>query len=267
MDLYFAGGRGHFRKSKTTYGISKLLFSYIELNTPNRLKNLLPYIVWFKNNGGKLFLDSGAYSAHSQGFKININEYISFVKKYRHYFDVIVSLDVIGNGELSLENYLDMRRAGCEYVMPVYHARDDPKYLKEYLKLADYIGIGAVSRLARNTKELIPKLDRIFRLIPENSNKKIHLFGITNQIILLRYALKIQSVDSTSWVSATRWGDIILHSGKLHRFKDAKNMMYGATAEKWLFYNVISLLNIEKTLNEYIEKHKVTSNVPTSSRN
>ena len=51
-----------------------------------------------------LFLDSGAYSAWSKGVTIDIDEYISFIKKNIKYITVYANLDVIGDPEATYRN-------------------------------------------------------------------------------------------------------------------------------------------------------------------
>jgi hypothetical protein len=265
FDLYFAGGFSMISTYKSTFGMNKILVSYIEVNTPERFNKIMPYVKYCKEKlNAKIFLDSGAYSAKSLGFKLNLSDYIRFVKKYKKYFDVICSLDVIGDPDQTLDNYKDMLRAGCDgkkdnILIPVFHATDKLEYLKIYHDDLDseYIAIGniASSRITR-IPEKIRMLDKIFNSIP-NSKKHFHLFGNTNESLLLRYATKIKSVDSTTWINALKYGEIILSSGKRFHFRDKeKGTVYVDQTKKYLCYNVASFQNLEKRLNEYIQKNK-----------
>lgn len=86
-----------------------------------------------------LMIDSGAFSVWKSGASVNLDEYISFCKKYEEDLQVIVALDVIpGNAkdkgrltkeaiqkacEEGWENYLKMLSAGLpkSKVIPVFH--------------------------------------------------------------------------------------------------------------------------------------------------
>ena len=47
----------------------------------------------------KWFLDSGAFSAFTQGAEIDIQEYIEFIKEHKDYLEAYANLDVIGDAE------------------------------------------------------------------------------------------------------------------------------------------------------------------------
>ena len=50
-----------------------------------------------EKNKVDLFLDSGAFSAETQGAKIDIQEYIDFIKEHQDVIEVYANLDVIGD--------------------------------------------------------------------------------------------------------------------------------------------------------------------------
>lgn len=164
-----------------------------------------------------LFLDSGAYSAFTQGVEIDIQEYMSFIKKNREYIDVYANLDVIKDPVATWENQQIMEAAGL-HPLPVFHIGSDYSYLQRYLdKGYDYIGLGIAG--IKGEKILIPWLDRCFGdyLCDEKGmpKVKVHGFGITRLDILFRYPW--WSVDSTSWVMTSRYGLVYVP-----RFKDGK---------------------------------------------
>ena len=68
-----------------------------------------------------LFLDSGAYSAWTQGVEINIRDYIDFIKQHQDIIDIYANLDVISidgkrgsklTAELTLKNQKIMEEGG-----------------------------------------------------------------------------------------------------------------------------------------------------------
>ena len=173
-----------------------------------------------------LFLDSGAFSAWTQGIEINIYEYIEFIKQHKDIIEVYANLDVIAqeNGaenkrqsaEKTLENQKIMESAGLS-PLPVFHLGEPFKYLKYYVSNYEYVGLGGMVRVPKPT--LVPWLNKCFgdficdkKGIPK---VKIHGFGLTSLLLMIEYPW--YSVDSTSWVVHSRLGSICIP-----RYKDGK---------------------------------------------
>ena len=156
-----------------------------------------------------LLLDSGAYSAKTQGKKLDIDDYIDYIKEHQDVFDKFFNLDVIGDGDKSYQNYLYMKMKGLEPI-PVWHAETSVKFLELYLKDCDYIAIGAISVMSN--ERTIQSLDNIWKTYLTDSKDmpvcKVHGFGLTSLFIMSRYPW--YSVDSTSWVQFGRYGVILV---------------------------------------------------------
>lgn len=167
------------------------------------------------NNKVDLFLDSGAFSAWTQGKDINIHDYISFIKQYKHLIKVYANLDVIGIGgkqpnaltaEKTLENQKIMEKAGLS-PLPCFHFGEPLSYLDYYVKKYDYLALG----VAGNTgSTLIPWLNECFsKHICDSDGMpklKVHGFAVTSLPIMIRYPW--YSVDSTSWAITGGMGSI-----------------------------------------------------------
>lgn len=165
---------------------------------------------WFEMNTKNkvdLFLDSGAFSARSQGAKIDIQEYIQFIKEHEDVIDVYANLDVIGDAKATYKNQRTMEKAGLS-PLPVFHQGEKIWYLERYLERYDYIAFGGM--VGSNSGTLILWLDRIFQDFICDSRGlpkvKVHGFGLTSLKLMLRYPW--YSVDSTSWVTTGRMGSI-----------------------------------------------------------
>lgn len=168
---------------------------------------------WFmenKKNKVNLFLDSGAFSAFTQGIEIDIQAYIAFIKEHEQYLEVYANLDVIGDAEGTLKNQKIMEAAGLKPI-PCFHAGEDFKYLKNYVDNYPYIAIGGVAQL-RDKKKLIAFMDKCFAEYicrPDGLPKtKVHGFAVTGLDLMLRYPWF--SVDSTSWVVTGRMGGVFV---------------------------------------------------------
>lgn len=165
----------------------------------------------------ELFLDSGAFSAWSQGKQINIDDYIQFIKEHEDVIDVYANLDVIGDAEATWKNQLRMEEAGLK-PLPVFHYGEDISWLKNLLKRKyEYISLGGMVPIS--TQDLIHWLDDLFKNYLCDSKGmpivKVHGFGLTSLRIMLRYPF--WSCDSTSWVVTGRLGSIYIP-----RFKNGK---------------------------------------------
>jgi hypothetical protein len=132
----------------------------------------------------KLILDSGAYSAFTQKKKIDLDEYISYVKKNEKYLEVYFNLDVLGNGSKSYINWVYMRTAGLNPV-PVFHITNDLRdlrFLERYIAQTDYVAIGAIANMS--TSKRMESLDRVWKdhLTDKDGmpKLKVHGFGLTS---------------------------------------------------------------------------------------
>jgi hypothetical protein len=175
---------------------------------------------WFLMNALNqvdLFLDSGAFSAWTQGISINIQEYIDFIKEHQDIIEVYANLDVIAKGNTlaskeeaakqTLRNQRIMEKAGLK-PLPVFHIGEPFRYLEGYLKKYDYICLGGMVGKPKST--LVPWLNKCFgeylcdgKGLPK---VKVHGFGLTSLPLMLQFPW--YSVDSTSWVTTGRMGSI-----------------------------------------------------------
>lgn len=205
MKIWIAGETGAVNREEGIIKIlPKRLLSYYFLNSENSSMKTMKCDI---KNKVELFLDSGAFSAWSQGIKIGIEDYISFIKKHKKYINVYANLDVIGDAEATLKNQHIMEKAGLS-PLPCFHINEDIKYLKLYLKKYKYVALGGMVGIHK--KKLDAWLNTIFgeyicdsKGVPKT---KIHGFGLTSLALLLKYPW--YSVDSTSWVVTSRMGGI-----------------------------------------------------------
>jgi hypothetical protein len=170
------------------------------------------YVDIMRDQGAKVFLDSGAFSAHSLGVKIDINAYCDYIKKnsdiLRIEDGIIMAsvLDGIGNAQQTYENQLFMESKGVR-PLPCFHFGENPKYLEWYVSNYGYITIGGLVR--KSTVDQITWLDRMWPLMLDGSGRpklKVHAFGVTSPVLMKRYPW--YSCDSSSWIQAASFGSI-----------------------------------------------------------
>jgi len=154
------------------------------------------------------FLDSGAFSAFTQGSAIDLDSYISFIKQNEKDVTVYANLDVIGDVEASWENQRYMESKGLT-PLPVFHVEDPIEYLYKCMDY-DYFCLGGMASATMDLR--INFLDKCWYIIcdtPDNMPKnKVHGFGMTAHKLMFRYPW--YSVDSTSWSQTAGFGNIFV---------------------------------------------------------
>ena len=189
MKLYFAGAEC---QDSTTIldiaGITRRLISfwYVPTQIKERKIKLADYYGLDKD----IFVDSGAYTAFTQGTTVDIMEYIEFLKF--HEPAVYANLDDISSWEQTLKNQKLMEQAGLK-PLPVWHAKEPFQCLKDYVGSYDYVGIGFATLKGSDERKQLAKT-----LITNFPDKKFHLFALTHLDVLAEY--DFCSADSTGWV-------------------------------------------------------------------
>lgn len=173
------------------------------------------YVNLIREDGKKVFLDSGAFSAFTKGVTIDIRDYCAYIQRNK---DIILEedgilvasvLDSIGDPLKTWQNQDAMERQGVK-PLPCYHYHDgDERFLEDYVKRYDYITLGGM--VAVQNKPLRLWLDRIWEkyLIDGAGRPKIrvHGFGLMAEEFLRDYPW--YSTDSSSWVQAAMNGGLL----------------------------------------------------------
>lgn len=165
------------------------------------------YIKEIREDGKKIFLDSGAFSMFTQGIEVDLRGYVDFINRNKDVIEVASVLDGIGDPELTLTNQKKLEDMGAE-VLPCFHYGEDPKFLEYYLENYDHITLGGMVPIS--TPQLRIWLDEIWdKWLTDDAGLpivKVHGFGLTVLSLMKRYPW--YSVDSTSWVRTGRFGGI-----------------------------------------------------------
>lgn len=174
----------------------------------------IPYLHKYKS----FILDSGAFSflfGSAQNQRIDwfsyADKYADFVRenKIKLYFEL--DLDTI----IGLDNVTRLRdriekRVGWQSI-PVWHeTRNKDYWLNVMCSNYPYVAIGGIanSKSNRNKKETVLPW---FIDSAHKNNAKIHGLGYTSTSKLVR--LGFDSVDSTSWLSGSRYGTVFGFDG------------------------------------------------------
>lgn len=223
------------------------------LSQINEKPTIMQWVEYIRSHPGcpnKLFIDSGAFSAHTKGKVVDVDAYIQFMNDIDDAVYIFAQVDKIPGKfgqpktpeelaeapKLSWENYLYMvdKVKSRDKLLPIFHQGEDFKWLKNMLEYRHpdgkpiwYIGISPANdvSVAEKKKWLQP----VFKMIKESSNPNVHThaFGMTSLNVLEQYPFT--SADSTSWVMSAANGSIILDGHTIpvsdQRLHDARNMM------------------------------------------
>jgi hypothetical protein len=223
FNLYFAGSQAKAADELIEKENLLRLLSY--LNDRRHIFNR-------KDKGLVTFIDSGAFSAHTKGAEIDVDEYIAFLNEHDETVSICAQLDKIPGEfnkpktkeqlleapELSWENYLYMapKLKSPEKLLPIFHQGEDFKHLERILNhepKVQYMGISPANDVPTKAKELW--IRECFKIIEKskNPNIKTHAFGMTSLWVLERYPFT--SADSTSWIMTGANGSVMSKFGTI----------------------------------------------------
>lgn len=193
-------------EQQITKRIPHILESYHYVNSQK-------FVDVMRQQGAKVFLDSGAFSAYHLKVHISIDDYCDYIIRNRDILRVedgavmASVLDGIGDALKTYQNQLYMERKGAK-PLPCFHFGEDTRYLDWYVERYDYITIGGL--VGRPAKDVQVWLDRIWEnhMLDGSGNArlKVHAFGMTSPDLMKRYPW--YSVDSSSWIQAAAFGSI-----------------------------------------------------------
>lgn len=174
-----------------------------------------------------LFIDSGAFSAMTQGAQLDVHEYGRYLRDSHQLVSVVANLDVIGSDRASAEatwrNWRTLRDTYGVPALPVVHVGEPFEFFDRYLEAGqDYIAIGGL--VGKSWPKVLPWVVQAFRHV--GANAVFHGFGLTSERPVAD--LPWYSVDSTSWIGAVRYGRLMLHDGRRLRTFVVSDRVQGA---------------------------------------
>lgn len=222
FDLYFAG-------CSPKYGATKFLFSqHLNRSLINTLRPTLA------SPNTKMFLDCGAWTAHTKGVTIDLDEYVAYINANDDIISCAAALDVIPGSpgyvtykdcidaaDKSFNNFVYMRSRvkDTKKLLPTFHQGESFDWLVKLLDYQDdfgkieYLGIGAVASTL-DKKQRFTFMSKCFNLILKKSPElKVHAFGMTDLDLLAQFPF--YSADSSTWALAGAMGEIITDFGRI----------------------------------------------------
>lgn len=187
---------------RSDHGEINILLSYHYFRTMD-LRQYLAGI--FGDAKPRVYLDSGAWSAFTLGATINLDEYVSYVHRYRDLLWTYCNLDDMKRPEVTVANQREMERQGlCP--MPAFHVGEDFKFLDAYAEEYAHVAIGRIVPFTGRPKVIVPYLGKCFRVV--NGRAKVHGLGVSNVNLLQLFPWA--TTDSSAWTGGFRFGHLSL---------------------------------------------------------
>jgi hypothetical protein len=171
-----------------------------------------------RRNDQRMFLDSGAFTMHTQNTIVSMVRYAKFIARNSDIIDGAANLDVIGPGH-EQQSYDRLKRLqqllefdGLPHLLkPVHHVLDRDYWLERYLDEGyDYILLGGmVPETTRTRRWWLDHLWRHYLTNPDGTAKvRVHGFGLGSRSLIFRYPF--YSVDTSDWVSIRYGGGVLM---------------------------------------------------------
>ena len=159
--------------------------------------------------GADVMIDSGAFTAFTQGKAIDMAEYTEWILKERQRITHAAALDVIGDWKASARNYERMLSIVGDrlHVVPAWHIGSPLSELLRLCKEAGYVAIGGCVPYAKRPKLLMRHLVQAHK-VAQSSGAKLHGLGVTGRTTMTQ--LPWRSVDSSSWQTGHQYGNMSL---------------------------------------------------------
>lgn len=152
------------------------------------------------------FADSGAFSAHTLGQVISLEDYAGWLGRWRHRIHAYAGLDVLFDAEGTQRNTAALRELGLD-PMPVFHLGSPLTAFKAYLAESPYVGVGGMASgtLTLRDARLLRYLDRLHGMAA-SAGVGLHGFGLSSWAVIRRWPWR--SVDSSTPGIGYRYGRI-----------------------------------------------------------
>lgn len=157
---------------------------------------------------GRLMVDSGAFTAHSTGKPITLDDYARYLERWQHCWDHAITLDVIGDSAATAANTRKLHERGIP-VMPVFTRGGRLADFDAMVRDTPYVCVGGLVGLpARAQRERVAMLQRR----AADSGGGIHALGV-GSLDNLR-ACRPYSADASGISGAYMYGSIAYFNGR-----------------------------------------------------
>ena len=186
-----------------------LLISYWYFQNDGQIRQVIDAAQAAADKGKtvRILVDSGAFSAHSQGFDIRLADYASWLEEVapalRDWLVGAITLDVLNDEAQSWDNWAALQRRGLDTI-PVVHLHARADVVDRYVDAGvDWVALGAMVGQPFPTKfAWAAWIHRHLR--DRHPHVRTHGLGATSQ--RMTETIPWWSVDSSSFGSGFRYG-------------------------------------------------------------
>lgn len=162
-------------------------------------------------------LDSGGFAARVHGIDIDVKVYADYLNK--HNIKFAFNLDVL-DLETSMNNFYYLMEHTNTYIMPVYHGPEwaDPKtrgLIDYYVDCFPFIALGGIAGREVSKENVRRFLSYVFNRTKDKV--MVHGLGTTQIGLLEKYPFFC--VDSTSWLTMTKFATSVVYSDKMAKVR------------------------------------------------
>ena len=157
----------------------------------------------------RLIGDSGAYSARVQNITISNDDLGNWAQKWQHRLAWVASMDIAGDTAKTRYNWEAIVKGYGIPAVSSLHMGTPPEEMDWYAEQGvDFLGLGGVAGGSASKDAVFRWLVSVFKYAQKNHPQmRFHGWGITSQSWI---RLPFFSVDSSSWGSSYRYGQLIL---------------------------------------------------------
>jgi hypothetical protein len=160
---------------------------------------------------GRLMIDSGAFTAHTSGAVIGLQDYGNYLLENRGAWDTAVTLDVIGDPVASRANTLKLHGMGLP-VMPVFTRNDSLAEFDAMVRDSRYVCVGGAGGMSQTA---LLKRVALLQRRAEDLGGGVHALGMGAIAHLLK--ARPYSSDASNISGAFRFGTIMIFDGRAVR--------------------------------------------------
>ena len=187
--------------------LTSVMIARQQLNDPITMKVLRHY-----GKGLRVMVDSGAYIDFSHGREPwTVQKFIDWIREIEPVIKSItgayagyMTLDVIGDPVTTRSNYETLLDAGLSPI-PIITRGTGGEDIRRYQETSDYVGFGGIARSSNNTNVVRWLMNQL------QGDNRAHWLGFANHNFVNYY--RPQSVDTSAWVRAARFGEVDIYMG------------------------------------------------------
>ena len=160
---------------------------------------------------GEIMLDSGAFTAHTTGKTIRLDDYAAYLQRWSGCWDHAVTLDVVGDPAATARNTRRLHERGLP-VMPVFTRGQALIELDAMVRDHGYVCVGGLVGMQRSDRAGLRARVQILQRRAQDMGGGIHALGVGSTPNLR--ATRPYSADSSAISQVFRFGRVAYWDGR-----------------------------------------------------